>query len=69
MFNALLLEKGDDDKVTSSIRQLSDTDLPDGDVTVDVAYSTLNYKDGLVLGGLGGLVRNCLLYTSPSPRD
>jgi len=44
MFNALLLEKGDDDKVTY--------------VTVDVAYSTLNYKDGLVLGGLGGLVRN-----------
>ena len=58
MFNALILDKGDDDKVTSSIRQLGDTDLPEGDVTVDVAFSTLNYKDGLVLNGLGGLVRN-----------
>ena len=29
-----------------------------GDVTVTVDYSTLNYKDGLVLGGLGGLVRH-----------
>ena len=58
MFNALILNKGDDDKVTSSIRQLGDTDLPEGDVTVDVAFSTLNYKDGLVLNGLGGLVRN-----------
>ena len=58
MFNALVLDKGEDDKVTSSIKQLEDGDLPEGDVTIDVAYSTLNYKDGLVLEGLGGLVRN-----------
>ena len=58
MFNALVLDKGEDGKVTSSIKQLEDSDLPDGDVTVDVSYSTLNYKDGLVLEGLGGLVRN-----------
>lgn len=31
--------------------------LPDGDVTVRVAYSTLNYKDGMILNGMGGLVR------------
>lgn len=58
MFNALVLNKDDDDKVTGSIKQLQESDLPEGDVTVDVSYSTLNYKDGLVLNGLGGLVRN-----------
>jgi len=58
MFNALLIDKADDKTVSASIKELSEDDLPEGDVTVDVAYSTLNYKDGLVLGGLGGLVRN-----------
>lgn len=58
MFNALVLEKNDDGKVTSSMQSLEESALPEGDVTVNVDYSTLNYKDGLVLGGLGGLVRN-----------
>ena len=58
MFNALVIDKSDDKSVSASIKQLDDKDLPEGDVTIDVAYSTLNYKDGLVLGGLGGLVRN-----------
>lgn len=58
MFNALVIEKAEDKSVSAEIRQLDDKDLPEGDVVVDVAYSTLNYKDGLVLGGLGGLVRN-----------
>lgn len=57
MFNALVLNKDDDGKVASSITSLDESALPDGDVTVSVEYSTLNYKDGLVLGGLGGLVR------------
>lgn len=56
-FNALVLDQSDD-KVTASIKQLDDSALPDGDVTVDIAYSTLNYKDGMVLGGIGRLVRN-----------
>lgn len=58
MFNALLLDKNDEGKVSSSLTQLDDSALPEGDVTVKVDYSTLNYKDGLVLNGLGGLVRN-----------
>ena len=66
MFKALQVNRGDDKSVTASIVELNDSDLPDGDVTVTVDYSALNYKDGLVLNGLGGL---CLLYTSPSPRD
>ena len=58
MFKALLLTKNDEGKVTSDITELNDADLPDGDVTLKVDYSTLNYKDGLILNGLGGLVRN-----------
>src|SRR6185312_6503861 len=57
MFKALLLTEKDG-KVTSQITQLDEERLPDGDVTVRVQYSTLNYKDGLILNGLGRLVRN-----------
>ncbi len=56
-FNALVLNK-DDDEVTSTVESVGIDDLPEGDVVVVVDYSTLNYKDGLILKGLGGLVRN-----------
>ena len=39
------------------LRQISYDDLPAGDVTVAVDYSTVNYKDGLCIGPGGGLVR------------
>ena len=46
---AVLLREADK-KVTAAIEQVPVTDLPDGDVTVRVAYTTLlNYKDGMVL--------------------
>ncbi|HSV27904.1 MAG TPA: MDR family oxidoreductase [Candidatus Omnitrophota bacterium] len=44
-------------KVKPSIRHLADADLPAGDVTIRIDYSTLNYKDGMILNGLGRLVR------------
>ena len=56
MFKALVLEEADG-KVSSDIQTLDETRLPEGDVTVAVAYSTLNYKDGMVLNGIGRLVR------------
>lgn len=56
MFKALLLTERDG-KVTPQITQLDEERLPDGDVTVRVQCSTLNYKDGLILNGLGRLVR------------
>src|SRR6185312_15858186 len=56
MFKALLLTEKDG-KVSSQITQLDEERLPDGDVTVRVQYSTLNYKDGLILNGLGRLAR------------
>ncbi|MEM8971464.1 MAG: MDR family oxidoreductase [Pseudomonadota bacterium] len=58
-FKALLVEKNDDGKATANVTELDDAQLPaEGDVTVAVEYSTVNYKDGLCVNGLGGLVRN-----------
>ncbi len=57
-FTCLLLEQGEDKKVTNSIQTLSNDRLPEGDVTVAVKYSTLNYKDGMIINGIGRLVRN-----------
>jgi acrylyl-CoA reductase (NADPH) len=56
MFKALVLEENDG-KVSASIQELEESRLPDGDVTVAVDYSTLNYKDGMVVKGIGRLVR------------
>jgi len=53
MFKALMLEEKDG-KVTSSIQDVDEARLPEGDVTVEVSHSTLNYKDGLILLGRGG---------------
>jgi acrylyl-CoA reductase (NADPH) len=38
--------------------ELDDADLPEGDVTVDVHYSSLNYKDGLAVTGRGNIARS-----------
>jgi len=55
-FKAILLEQ-QDKSVTASLREVGEEQLPEGEVTVAVDYSTLNYKDGLILSGLGGLVK------------
>jgi acrylyl-CoA reductase (NADPH) len=55
-FKALLLEETEG-KVSSRLTNLPESALPPGEVTVDVAYSTLNYKDGMILKGIGRLVR------------
>ncbi|MDJ0949355.1 MAG: MDR family oxidoreductase [Alphaproteobacteria bacterium] len=56
-FKALVLEQGEDGKIEHEVKELEESSLPEGDVTVAVEYSTLNYKDGLVLNGLGNLVK------------
>ena len=56
-FKALVLRE-DQGNITAAIELLDNSDLPEGDVTVAVQYSTLNYKDGMVLGGIGRLVRH-----------
>ncbi|WP_394177715.1 acryloyl-CoA reductase [Yoonia maritima] len=58
MFNALVVEKDEDGKTTAGVQQIGLDQLPAGEVTVAVEYSTVNYKDGLCIGPGGGLVRN-----------
>ena len=57
-FKALVVDKSDDGTISQSIRTLEDSALPEGDVTIAVRYSTVNYKDGLAITGKGGIVRN-----------
>jgi acrylyl-CoA reductase (NADPH) len=57
MIRALVVDKDADGKVSAGLREVGPDRLPEGDVLVDVAFSTLNYKDGLCLTGGGGLVR------------
>jgi acrylyl-CoA reductase (NADPH) len=58
MFNAILLNKNDDGSTAATLGQMDDAQLPaDGDVTVAVDYSTVNYKDGLAITGRAPVVR------------
>lgn len=56
MFKAILIEK-DETGYRAGMSELDASALPEGDVTVKVAYSTLNYKDGLAITGKGPVVR------------
>jgi acrylyl-CoA reductase (NADPH) len=56
MFKALLLEK-DDAGFRAGVTQLDESRLPQGDVTVAIDYSTLNYKDGLAITNKAPVVR------------
>jgi acrylyl-CoA reductase (NADPH) len=58
MFNAILLNKKEDGSTEARLAQLDDDALPaDGDVTVRVDYSTVNFKDGLAITGRSPVVR------------
>lgn len=58
MFKGILVEKGDDKAYTASIQDIDESQLPEGEVTVKVQYSTLNYKDALAITGAGPVVRS-----------
>ena len=59
MFNALVVTKDEESgKTSAAVESIGEDRLPEGDVTVAVEYSTVNYKDGLCIGPGGGLVRN-----------
>ena len=59
MIKALIVEQAEDKTVSAAIQEIAESRLPDdGDVDIAVEYSNINYKDGLCLSGLGGLVRN-----------
>ncbi|MDJ0638220.1 MAG: acryloyl-CoA reductase [Paracoccaceae bacterium] len=55
---ALLVEKEEQGQTSAAVVDIDEDRLPEGDVTVAVEYSTVNYKDGLCIGPGGGLVRN-----------
>lgn len=56
MFRAVLIDK-DDSGTTAGLVGLDEAQLPEGNVTVEVAYSTLNYKDALAITGSSPVVR------------
>ena len=56
MFKALVLDKTPD--FTVAVREVDDAFLPEGDVTLEVEYSTLNYKDGLAITNRSPVVRS-----------
>ncbi|WP_282167804.1 MDR family oxidoreductase [Shewanella japonica] len=56
MFNGLLIEK-DDQGYRAAVKEIDESVLPDGDVSVKVIYSTINYKDALAITGKGPVVR------------
>ncbi|MGA7049827.1 MAG: acryloyl-CoA reductase [Mycobacterium sp.] len=53
-----LVARQDGDRITASVETLSQSDLPPGEVTIRVLYSSVNYKDALALTPNGGVVRN-----------
>ena len=57
-FNSLIVRKDDEGKTSAAVENITIDRLPEGNVTVAVEYSTVNYKDGLCLGSGGGMVRN-----------
>ncbi len=56
MFKGILIEK-DEAGYRAAVKDIDDSQLPEGDVTVRVDYSSLNYKDGLAITGKGPVVR------------
>lgn len=56
MFKGILIEK-DDAGYRANLKDIDEAQLPEGDVTVRVSHSTLNYKDGLAITGKGPVVR------------
>ena len=55
-FRALVADRDDAGQIFSAVRDLDESQLPEGDVVVDVEWAGLNYKDGLCLTRGGGLV-------------
>lgn len=58
MFKALIIDQAEDNTISATVEEVSEDRLPqDGEVDIAVEYSTVNYKDGLCLNGLGRLVK------------
>lgn len=56
-FRAIVVSRGDDKKQSVAVTELSTAELMEGDVTVAVEATTVNYKDGLAITGLAPVIR------------
>jgi acrylyl-CoA reductase (NADPH) len=56
-FPCLVVRRDDAGQVTTAVETLTLADLPPGDVVIDVAYSSLNFKDALACRAQAGIVR------------
>jgi len=56
VFKGIMIEK-DGAGYRAAVKTIDDKELPEGDVTVRVSHSSLNYKDGLAITGRGPVVR------------
>lgn len=57
MFKAIVIDKNEEQGYHTALTEVNEAQLPEGDVLVEVIYSTLNYKDGLAITGKGPVVR------------
>jgi acrylyl-CoA reductase (NADPH) len=53
-----LVARQDDDRIEAAVETLEESELPSGEVTIRVHYSSVNYKDALALTPKGGVVRD-----------
>ncbi len=58
MFKAVFLERAEDGSLAATLRELGDERLPEGEVVVNIQFSTLNYKDALAITGRSPVVRS-----------
>ncbi|MEG2431668.1 MAG: alcohol dehydrogenase catalytic domain-containing protein, partial [Acinetobacter sp.] len=56
MFKSLLINKTEE-RYSALLTDIAESELPEGDVTVDIDYSSINYKDALAITGRGPIVR------------
>ena len=57
MFNSIVINK-DEQVYQAQVKEVDESILPEGDVTIDVSHSTLNYKDALAITGKAPVVRS-----------
>lgn len=58
MTRALIVNRDESGEVSTEVREVGEDFLGEGDLLIDVAYSSLNYKDGMALAGSPGVVRD-----------
>ncbi|WP_118135637.1 MDR family oxidoreductase [Oceanicella sp. SM1341] len=58
MFDAILIDRDEEGRSHAALTRLEPAQLPEGEVTVRVAYSTMNYKDALAITGASPVVRS-----------